>query len=50
MNRRKGPAPIVVDMDKLRHMIDLGVSKTRMAINLSISKSTLYRILEREGL
>ena len=50
MDKRKGPEPIQVDITALRHMMVLGVSKIRMAKNLKISTSTLYRIIEREGL
>ena len=45
-NVKKGRRPKQIDVDKLNLMISMGVPKTRIALELSISRRTLYRTLE----
>lgn len=39
-----------VDLDKLKLMLKLGVAKVKIARDLGIGSTTLYRVLERENI
>lgn len=41
----RGPTPIEVDLERLKFMLEIGVSKSRIAKTLKVGRTTLYKII-----
>lgn len=47
MENRRGRKALVIDIERIKELIALGVPKTVISKSLGISRASLYRALER---